>query len=61
MPGNVAHPAERTIRRPHIALCSYAMECGAAKVIKRENALKGMPVPLHPGAERYYREVGLLK
>jgi TRAP transporter TAXI family solute receptor len=33
----------------------------AAKVIKRENAIKGMPVPLHPGAERYYREIGLLK
>ena len=32
----------------------------AAKVIKRENAIKGMPVPLHPGAERYYREVGLV-
>ena len=27
----------------------------AAKAIKRENALKGMPVPLHPGAERYYK------
>jgi TRAP transporter TAXI family solute receptor len=25
------------------------------------NAIKGMPVPLHPGAERYYREVGLVK
>ncbi|WP_334153978.1 TAXI family TRAP transporter solute-binding subunit [Tepidimonas sp.] len=33
----------------------------AARAIKRENAIKGMPVPLHPGAERYYREVGLLK
>ncbi|HYD77964.1 TAXI family TRAP transporter solute-binding subunit [Ramlibacter sp.] len=33
----------------------------AAKAIKRENAVKGMPVPLHPGAERYYREVGLVK
>ncbi len=33
----------------------------AAKQIKRENALKGMPVPLHPGAEKYYREIGLLK
>ena len=31
------------------------------KVMKRENAIKGMPVPLHPGAERYYREVGLIK
>ena len=33
----------------------------AAKSIKRENAIKGMPVPLHPGAERYYKEVGLIK
>jgi hypothetical protein len=33
----------------------------AAKVIKRENAAKGLPVPLHPGAEKYYREVGVLK
>jgi TRAP transporter TAXI family solute receptor len=33
----------------------------AAKAIKLENALKGMPVPLHPGAEKFYREKGLLK
>jgi TRAP transporter TAXI family solute receptor len=33
----------------------------AAKVIKRENALKGMPLPLHPGAAKYYKEVGLMK
>ena len=33
----------------------------SAKVIKRENALKGMPIPLHPGAARYYKEVGLIK
>lgn len=33
----------------------------AAKVIKRENAVKGMPIPVHPGAEKYYREVGLIK
>ena len=25
-----------------------------------EKALEGMPVPLHPGAERYYREAGLM-
>jgi hypothetical protein len=31
------------------------------KVILKENALKGLLVPLHPGAERYYREAGLLK
>ncbi|MCK6414086.1 MAG: TAXI family TRAP transporter solute-binding subunit [Giesbergeria sp.] len=33
----------------------------AAKAIRRDSALKGMPVPLHPGAERYYRELGLIK
>jgi TRAP transporter TAXI family solute receptor len=33
----------------------------AAKAIRRENALEGMPLPLHPGAEKYYREVGLIK
>ena len=29
--------------------------------ILRENALKGVAIPLHPGAERYYREAGLLR
>ncbi|MFA7281614.1 MAG: TAXI family TRAP transporter solute-binding subunit, partial [Sterolibacterium sp.] len=33
----------------------------AAKAIKRENGPRNMPLPLHPGAEKYYREVGLLK
>jgi uncharacterized protein len=33
----------------------------AAKNIKLDNAVKGMPVPLHPGAERYYKEKGLVK
>ncbi len=33
----------------------------AAKAIKLENAIKGMPLPLHPGAEKYYREAGLIK
>jgi len=33
----------------------------AAKVMNRDTAIKGMPVPLHPGAEKYYREVGLIK
>jgi len=34
---------------------------GAAKAIKLENAAKAPPAPLHPGAEKYYREAGLLK
>ena len=32
----------------------------AAASIKLEKALGGMPVPLHPGAERYYKEKGLM-
>ncbi|PND27204.1 TAXI family TRAP transporter solute-binding subunit [Sinorhizobium sp. M4_45] len=32
----------------------------AAENIRTEDALKGMPIPLHPGAERYYKEKGLL-
>lgn len=33
----------------------------AAQAIDVNKAVDGMPVPLHPGAERYYREVGVLK
>lgn len=33
----------------------------AAKAIDPKKALAGMPLPLHPGAEKYYKEVGLLK
>jgi TRAP transporter TAXI family solute receptor len=29
--------------------------------IRLERALEGLAIPLHPGAERYYREVGVLK
>lgn len=32
----------------------------AATAIKLENANKGLPIPLHPGAERYYKEKGLM-
>jgi TRAP transporter TAXI family solute receptor len=33
----------------------------AARDIKLENAMQGMPVPLHPGAERYLKERGVTK
>lgn len=33
----------------------------AAKAIELKSALAGMPIPLHPGAEKYYKEVGVLK
>lgn len=32
----------------------------AAKAISLEKAKNGMPIPLHPGAERYYKEKGLM-
>ena len=31
----------------------------AARAIKLEGALEGMPLPLHPGAARYFKEKGL--
>lgn len=34
---------------------------GAAKAIKLEGAAKAPPAPLHPGAEKFYREKGLIK
>jgi TRAP transporter TAXI family solute receptor len=36
----------------------------AHKVLKNvqpENALNGLTAPLHPGAEKYYKEVGIIK
>jgi uncharacterized protein len=33
----------------------------AAAEISAKDALAGMPLPVHPGAERYYREIGLIK
>ncbi len=33
----------------------------AAALIDIEAALDGMPIPLHPGAERYYREQGMIE
>lgn len=32
-----------------------------AENIKLETALEGVSIPLHPGAEKYYKEVGLIK
>ena len=32
----------------------------AASVISLKDAVVGLPLPRHPGAERYYREMGIL-
>ena len=39
------------------------MDAGHAKgkEIRRETALLGISIPLHPGAEKFYKEAGLLK
>lgn len=42
-------------------LDTLASAHAAGKAIKLDHALVGMPIPLHPGAEKYYKEVGLLK
>ena len=31
------------------------------RIEAKRRALEGMPVPLHPGAEKYYKEVGVMK
>lgn len=40
-----------------------ALDTGHAKgkSIRKETALAGVGIPLHPGAERFYKEAGLLK
>lgn len=43
------------------SLPELANSHAAGKEIKLEGALAGVPVPVHPGAQRYYKEKGLLK
>jgi TRAP transporter TAXI family solute receptor len=40
-----------------------ALDAGHAKgkMIRKETALSGIGIPLHPGAEKFYKEAGLLK
>jgi TRAP-type uncharacterized transport system substrate-binding protein len=33
----------------------------SAKDLTPEDATKGVPVPFHPGAEKYLREIGAMK
>ncbi len=42
-------------------LDTLAAAHNAAKAISKENAAKNPPAPLHPGAEKYFREIGVLK
>ena len=40
-----------------------ALDAGHAKgkIIRKENALAGAGIPVHAGAERFYKEAGLIK
>jgi TRAP transporter TAXI family solute receptor len=42
-------------------LDTLAAAHSAGKEVKLENAAKNPPVPLHPGAEKFYREKGVIK
>ncbi len=33
----------------------------SAKDMTAEDAMKGVPVPFHPGAEKYLKEIGVMK
>jgi len=43
------------------SLPELANSHAAGKEIKLESAATGSPVPLHPGAIRYYKEKGLIE
>jgi TRAP transporter TAXI family solute receptor len=51
------------VKRLYSADGQKAMGAGHAKgkFITKENAVEGAGIPFHPGAERFYREVGVLK
>ena len=53
--------AYRMTKLIYESLPELANAHAAGREIKLENAATGSPVPLHPGAIRYYREKGLIK
>lgn len=46
-----SEPAQKTLQAGH----------AKGKFITKENAVKGVGIPFHPGAERFYKEAGLIK
>jgi hypothetical protein len=58
MPDTLAYDITRTIFEHQRELAAIHPE---ARNLSIETAAKGSPAPLHPGAERYYRERGALQ
>jgi len=52
--------AYQMTKRMFAHLDQLANAHSAAKAISLEKAAKNLPIPLHPGAERFYKEVGVL-
>lgn len=57
VPEEVAYQMAKTL---YENIDSLRSTHNAVKDMDVKNATKGMPVPLHPGAERYYKEVGVI-
>jgi hypothetical protein len=53
--------AQAMTRELFAGLDQLAAAHSEGRKIRLESALAGMPVPLHPGAERFYREKGLVR
>jgi TRAP transporter TAXI family solute receptor len=59
MPDDVVYRITRTLWQRE-TLDALARGHPKGGLIRPETALKGIAIPLHPGAERYYRSVGIL-
>ena len=55
VPEEIAYEATKLFNEHPDQLATYH---AIAKSISADTALTGMPIPLHPGAQRYYEEVG---
>ncbi|MBW1997521.1 MAG: TAXI family TRAP transporter solute-binding subunit [Deltaproteobacteria bacterium] len=60
LPEDLVYKITKSMYSPE-GLAYLAKVHPAGKGIKLENAAKWAPIPFHPGAARFFREVGLLK
>lgn len=58
MPDDVAYSIVKTIAENHTR---YGSVISSMKWVKPEDMAADVGIPLHPGAEKYYREKGWMK